>query len=177
MKRSKSVRLVAMGTGLLLVAACDEAKVDTAMFESLQQCQSLGFEASECKANYENAQAMHVDVAPKYTSRTDCETDFGAEKCEIAPQRTSSGGSVFMPLMAGYMMGSMLGGNRAGVAQPLYRSRDDSKNFRTADNRNVGSQVGRTQVAKSVATRAPTAKTRTVSRGGFGASARRSAAG
>ena len=27
MKRSKSVKLVAMGTGLLLIAACDEAKL------------------------------------------------------------------------------------------------------------------------------------------------------
>lgn len=173
MKRSRSVKLVAMGTGLLLVAACEEAKVDTALFESVKQCETLGFTAQECEANYKSAQQMHVNVAPKYTSRTDCETDFGAEQCEVAPQRTTSGGGVFMPLMAGYMMGSMLGGGRS---QPLYKSRDDRSNFRTADNKKVGSAVGRTQVSKS-ATRTPAAKTRTVSRGGFGANARRSVGG
>ncbi|MEC7489293.1 MAG: DUF1190 domain-containing protein [Pseudomonadota bacterium] len=169
MKRSKSVKLVAMGAGLLLVAACEEAKVDTAMFESIKQCKGLGFSEQECVANHDAAKNTHVNVAPKYTSRTDCEVDFGAKQCEIAPQRTTTGGSVFMPLMAGYMMGSMLGGGRRG--QPLYRSRDDRANFRTADNRKMGSTIGRTQVAKS-ATRAPSVKTRTVSRGGFGARAR-----
>ena len=115
MKRSKSVRLVAMGTGLLLVAACEEAKVDTALFESVQQCTGLGFTAQECEANYREAQRNHVNVAPKYTAKADCEADFGSTQCEVAPQRTSSGGSVFMPLMAGYMMGSMLSGGRRGA--------------------------------------------------------------
>ena len=118
MKRSKSVKLVAMGTGLLLVAACEEAKVDTALFESVKQCTGLGFSEQECAANYQQAQQTHVAAAPKYTSQADCEADFGAEKCEIAPQRTTTGGSVFMPLMAGYLMGSMLsGGGRVLFAQ------------------------------------------------------------
>ena len=68
MKRSRSVKLVAMGTGLLLVAACDEAKVDTALFESVKQCTSLGFSAQECETNYREAQRNHVNVAPKYTA-------------------------------------------------------------------------------------------------------------
>ncbi|MBT5648470.1 MAG: DUF1190 domain-containing protein, partial [Rhodospirillaceae bacterium] len=87
MKRSKSVRLVAMGTGLLLVAACEEAKVDTALFESVQQCTGLGFTAQECEANYREAQRNHVNVAPKYTAKADCEADFGSTQCEVAPQR------------------------------------------------------------------------------------------
>ena len=176
MKRSKSVRLVAMGTGLFLVAACDEAKVDTAVFETAKQCQELGFTADECRANYERARTMHTEVAPKYTSKEACESDFGAAQCETAPQQTASGGSVFMPLMMGYMMGSMLSGNRGATTQPLYRSRDDRSTFRTADNKSVGSNVGRVQVASSAAT-APTTKTRTVSRGGFGANARSTVAG
>lgn len=176
MKRSKSVQLVAMGTGLLLVAACDEAKVDTAIFETAKQCQSLGFSAEECQANYEAARQSHVAVAPKYASKENCEADFGAAQCETAPQKTASGGSVFMPLMMGYMMGSMMNGNRTATAQPLYRSADDRASFRTADNRNVGANTGRVQVASSAAA-APSLKTRTISRGGFGTSARASVAG
>lgn len=170
MKRSKSVKLVAMGTGLLLVAACEEAKVDTALFESVQQCTGLGFSAQECESNYREAQRNHVNVAPKYTAKADCEADFGSAQCETAPQRTSSGGSVFMPLMAGYMMGSMLSGGRS-AGQPLYKSRNDRSTFRTGDNKAVAKSVGRTQVGQST-TRTASAKTRTVSRGGFGAGAR-----
>ena len=168
MKRSRSVKLVAMGSGLLLMAACEEAKVDTALFESVKQCSSLGFSEQECVANFQQAQQTHIAAAPKYVSRSDCEADFGAEKCEVAPQRTTSGGSVFMPMMAGYMMGSMLSGG--GRGQPLYRSKSDAGNFRTADNKSVGSKVGRAQVGQS-ATRTPAAKTRTTSRGGFGKNA------
>jgi len=170
MKRSKSVKLVAMGTGLLLVAACEEAKVDTALFESVQQCTGLGFSVQECESNYREAQRNHVNVAPKYTAKADCEADFGSAQCETAPQRTSSGGSVFMPLMAGYMMGSMLSGGRS-AGQPLYKSRNDRSTFRTGDNKAVAKSVGRTQVGQST-TRTASAKTRTVSRGGFGAGAR-----
>lgn len=176
MKRSRSIQLVAMGAGLMLVAGCEEAKVDTAIFEDAQQCEANGISAEACQADLDRARAAHVQVAPKYTSQADCETDFGAAQCEVAPQKTTAGGSVFMPLMAGYMMGSMLNGNRVGAAQPLYRSRDDRSGMRTADNRKVGNTIGRTQVARSAA-KAPSVKTRTTSRGGFGASARRSAGG
>ena len=170
MKRSKSVKLVAMGTGLLLVAACEEAKVDTALFESVQQCSGLGFTAQECESNYREAQRNHINVAPKYTAKADCEADFGSAQCETAPQRTSNGGSVFMPLMAGYMMGSMLSGGRS-AGQPLYKSRNDRSTFRTGDNKAVAKSVGRTKVGQST-TRTASAKIRTVSRGGFGAGAR-----
>lgn len=170
MKRSKSVKLVAMGTGLLLVAACEEAKVDTALFESVKQCTGLGFSVQECEANYREAQRNHINVAPKYTAQADCEADFGAAQCEVAPQRTSNGGSVFMPLMAGYMMGSLLSGGRS-AGQPLYKSANDRSTFRTGDNKAVAKSVGRTQVAQS-ATRTASTKTRTVSRGGFGSGAR-----
>lgn len=77
-----------------------------------------------------------------------------------------------MPLMKGYMMGSMLGGGRGGFgAQPMYRPADVPGTFRTADNQSVGTTTGATKVARSAAT-PPTAKAHTVSRGGFGVRAR-----
>ena len=75
-----------------------------------------------------------------------------------------------MPLMAGYLMGSMMGGGRT-AGQPLYKSANDRSTFRTGDNKAVANSVGRTQVAQST-TRPATTKTRTISRGGFGAGAR-----
>ena len=173
MKRSRSIRLLMMGASAVALTACDEPKIDAVIYDGIQQCLADGLLTREqCQTEYERAREAHVAAAPKYTSAEACEADFGPAQCEQAPQQTTSGGSVFMPLMMGYMMGSMLAGNRAGVAtQPLYRSADDPKSFRTADNRNVGATTGRTQVARAAAA-APSVKTRTTARGGFGASAR-----
>lgn len=172
MKRSKSIGLITMGISVIALTACDEPKVEALVFDDLQQCLAdKDLTREQCESNYNAAKDQHAAVAPKYASQAACEADFGAEKCEQAPQRTESGGSVFMPLMMGYMMGSMMA-NRGSVApQPLYRSADDSKTYRTADNKKIGTTTGRTQIAQSAA-RAPAMKTSTVSRGGFGASAR-----
>lgn len=174
MKRRSTLSVsLLMGASLLVLSACEEPRVDAAVYESVEQCKRdpLG-NPDQCESNFQAAKAQHVAVAPKYTTKEDCVADFGAEKCEKAPQQTSSGGSVFMPLMAGYMMGSFLGGRRGFGSQPLYRSASSPGTFRTADNKSAGAKTGRTQVAKSATSR-PSVKTSTRSRGGFGSSGRR----
>jgi uncharacterized protein YgiB involved in biofilm formation len=159
-----------MGVSLIALTACEEPRVDAAVFDSLQQCFADADKSrEECELNYKEARGQHAAVAPKYASEADCQADFGMGKCEKAPYQTSSGGSVFMPLMMGYMMGSMIGGRRSMMSQPLYRSAQSPNSFRTADNRNVGSKTGRTQVARS-ATNRPSFKSSTIRRGGFGRS-------
>ena len=171
MKRLSSISIAMLASvSVLALSACEEPTVDAAVFENLQQClDNPDMNPDQCRDNYQAALNQHASVAPKYTSKQDCQADFGAERCEQAPYQTSTGGSVFMPLMMGYMMGSMLGGRGRVAAQPLYRSSGDSKNFRTADNKNVGGKTGRTQVASSAASR-PSTKSSTIRRGGFGRS-------
>jgi uncharacterized protein YgiB involved in biofilm formation len=172
-----SVGLV-MGASLLVLSACGEPQVEVSVYESVEQCkrESLG-DPDKCESNFNEAKAQHAAVAPKYATKEDCAADFGAEKCEKAPYQTSSGGSVFMPLMAGYMMGSLLRGGRSGFgSQPLYRSASSPGTFRTADNKSAGSATGRTQVAKSATSR-PSVKSTTMRRGGFGSSGRRFGSG
>ena len=162
-----------MSASLIALTACEEPRVDASIFESVEQCMSDPLlSQAQCESSFKQAQSQHAAVAPKYATAKDCQSDFGAEKCEIAPYRTASGGSVFMPMMAGYMMGSMLGGRGSMMSQPLYRSNQGTKGFRTAENRGVGSTTGRTKVASS-ATNRPSFKTSTRSRGGFGSSSRR----
>ncbi|NKB60198.1 MAG: DUF1190 domain-containing protein [Alphaproteobacteria bacterium] len=174
MKRSRSLKLALMSASVLTVAACDKPE-EVAIFENLEQCiNEAGFEREVCEAHLNTAKQEHVRVSPKYTSAADCEADFGAAQCEVAPQQTSSGGSVFMPLMMGYMMGNMLAGNSRVATQPLYRSKDNPGNFRTADNQKVAGKTGISKVPSSV-TKAPTTKTRTTRRNGFGATAARNA--
>jgi len=171
MKRSKSLKLVLMSATALALTACDNPE-EVAIFENVEQCvKQDGFGMEACEANLKKAEAEHIRVAPKYKSIEDCQADFGEEKCEVAPQKTSEGGSVFMPLMMGYMMGNMLGGRSNVATQPLYRSKDDAKNFRTGDNKKVAGKTGITKVASNVA-KAPSTKTSTVRRGGFGSTAR-----
>ena len=174
MKRSRSLKLALMSASVLTLSACDNTE-DVAIFETLEQCVNQdGFSQEACEANMQAAQKEHIRAAPKYTSVADCEADFGAEQCEIAPQQTTSGGSVFMPLMMGYMMGSMIAGPSRGASQPVYRSKDNPGSFRTADNQKVGNKTGLTKAPASV-TKPPSTKITTVRRGGFGAPAARSA--
>ena len=171
-RSSFSVSLM-VSASLIALTACDEPKVDASVFKNIEQCKKDPMMRSgECETSFKEARNQHASVAPKYTSQADCQADFGEGKCEPAPYRTSGGGSVFMPMMMGYMMGSMLGGRRSMMSQPLYRSAKNPGAFRTADNRNVGSKTGRTSVARSATSR-PSFKSNTISRGGFGSSGRR----
>ena len=173
MSRWNSVSLMMMGVSVIALSACDEPKVDAAVFKSLQQCiDDSRIPRDQCEESFGAARTSHTEVAPKYSSRNDCESDFGSGKCERAPDRTRSGDSVFMPMMMGYLMGSSRGGGASVVPQPLYRSADDPSSYRTADNKKVGSTTGQTQVASSAAGR-PSAKTSTIARGGFGATGAR----
>lgn len=174
MKRWNSISVALLaGASVIALAACEEPTVDAAVFENVQQClANPDMDPDQCRQGFSAARNQHSAVAPKYSSEQDCQADFGQDRCEEAPYRTSSGGSVFMPLMMGYMMGSMIGGRGSVASQPLYRSAGDAKSFRTADNRKIGSATGRTRVARSAASR-PSVKSSTLSRGGFGASGRR----
>ncbi len=169
MKRSKSIKLMTMGASALALTACGEADKEVGVFKTVQQCIDSGvYSKSLCEQAAAKAKADHPKVAPKYRSVADCEADFGAGKCENAPYRTSTGGSVWMPLLVGYMMGR---GGGFGATQPLYRSKNDPGRFRTADNRPIPGKTGRVKVP-AAATKPPTSKLFTVRRGGFGAGGR-----
>lgn len=181
MKRSKKAALVLMVPATtLLLAGCGEEREQALVYETPGECAAASFNTPEqCKADYDAAKALHPQVAPKYVSKEECETDFGAGNCETAPQQTASSGSFFMPMMMGYMMGQMM--NRGGAAQnlqsgaaskvptqPLYKSRDDRATFRTATNAPVAKGIGPITLKPSQVQ--PQAG-QVVRRGGFGAQA------
>lgn len=158
MKRSKKAALVLMvPVATLLLAGCGEEREQAMVFTDPSECSAAALNsAAQCDADYAAAQALHPQVAPKYLNKEECEVDFGAGQCETAPQQTTSGGSVFMPMMMGYLAGQMM--NRGGAnlqqpaaagaggsnvaTQPLYKSRDDRATFRTATNTPVAGGIG-----------------------------------
>lgn len=197
MKRSASLRLVLMGSAALTLTACDES-VEVGVFESVEQCQIMGYSQSACETAIQAATREHLQSAPRYASKADCEAEFG--RCEapaqaagdappvagqnpaqtpgqVAQNQGGGFGSFFMPMMAGYMIGNMMG-NRGAMAQPLYRpvgetARTAGGGLFAGNGTRVAGGAGLTRMPESTlsAARAPAATTSTMSRGGFGARA------
>ena len=171
MKRSKYVALLAMGVSALALSACGEETTQAGVYASVEQCiQDKQYTEAECRDAFGKARADHERVAPKYASKEECEADFGAGKCEQSQTtRTSTGSSIFLPLIAGYMMGKFMGGN-AMSGQPLYKSANDPNTFRNGDNKAVASKTGAQPVPASATSPAQSRST-TTARGGFGSGA------
>ncbi len=180
MKRSKKAALVLMvPVATLLLAGCGEEREQAMVFSDPSECSAAGLnDTAQCNADYAAAQALHPQVAPKYLNKEECETDFGPGQCETAPQQTAQGGSVFMPMMMGFLAGQMMGNNASNLqqpaagskvpTQPLYKSRDDRSTFRTATNTPVAKTIGPISLKPS---QVQPQVGQVVRRGGFGAQA------
>lgn len=174
MKRSSAIRLVLMGSAALALAACDE-KVPAGVFENAEQCSVSGqYSREQCNAAFAEAQREHLRTAPRFESQADCETQFGPAQCQRAPEAqqassNSGGHSIFMPMMMGYMLGSMMGGP-GYTSQPLYRSGTNGA-FYNAAGTGVATAPGKVNVSQA-AFRPQASAVGSVTRGGFGSSAR-----
>ena len=176
MKRSRSIELVLMGTVPLLLSACDHpsppqpqpAPQATVAYQGLAQCISDGkVSADICEKAYADAVQAQYRDGPRFDSLGDCQAQYGYDQCHHV--QTSSGGW-FMPALAGFMVGRALShhdgynygyGYGGGFGQPLYRTRGDRAEWRTASGERFGA-TARGPFNPSVA--------QTLSRGGFGMS-------
>jgi len=185
MKRSKTTALLLMGAAPLLFTACEPSAsiqppldtVQEGLYTSVDRCAEATGDASTCQAASEHAKQQAADAAPQYATRAECERDYPAEQC--AEQRTSAGHSFIGPLMAGFFLSQMMGGNRAGMAQRAQATpafRDNTNGWlRSTGAPAAGAAAGRAGLTPVAAT--PDRAT-TVNRGGFGAQGRnRSSAG
>jgi uncharacterized protein YgiB involved in biofilm formation len=127
MKRSQIITLALMGTPLLLTACGQSGPIEKAfIYPDVQACKTDGKLTDEaCQKEFENAQQEHLKNAPQYTSQADCENDFGPARCE---SQSRSSGSVFLPMMTGFMAANMLNNLRS---PPAY---SDSQNCNAGSN-------------------------------------------
>lgn len=180
-KRSRRVTPAILGSviSLALIAGCgeDDPQVDAAVFETVEQCvQSGEYPKEECETYFQQAMAAQADTAPKYDSQADCESEFGAGKCNEGPEISGSSDSSghvhhsYVPMAAGFLIG-------AAVSQPLYRTYQGGKYgaFATSSGTLVGSATGRTRLYSSVVSSRPARTTTTMKRGGFGSMSRSAA--
>lgn len=165
--------LVAMAAATL--AGCS-SREEVKIVSSVEDCQKVTeYTLEQCEIAYKKAVEEAARTGPRFTSQAECEADFGREQC--SPHRTRNGSSVFMPAMAGFMVGQMMSRsyNPYQTYNPVFGYSGSNYTYRnrlmTAD----GSVVGRTgnktaTVSKNNLKQKPAA-TRTVSRGGFGSTA------
>jgi hypothetical protein len=82
-------------------------------FGSADECKLQGVEAARCDSEFQRAQADHALNAPKFGNREECEGQYGAGQCQSA---TIGGSSVFLPVLAGFMMARAIQGAQPGQA-------------------------------------------------------------
>ncbi|WP_336366189.1 DUF1190 domain-containing protein [Marinobacter sp. C2H3] len=76
-KRSQAATLVLMGATPFVVLAYDPLHIDVRVFQNLAACQQALPSASDyCNALSREAASRHPTMAPRYTSRAQCDTDF-----------------------------------------------------------------------------------------------------
>ena len=173
MKRSKSIKLVAMGLAPFALTACSQDPVDALVYKDVAECaRDNRLPLTRCEDEYQRALYAHKNSAPKYDRQEACEQEYGVDRCEPL---VTGGGNYFIPIMAGFMAPMMMqrsSGYRGGMVytQPLYYHRDHWGQYRTSDNYRIPGRSGQVQ-APAKTQRPPSIKTRSVSRGGFGSKA------
>lgn len=172
-------------TAVFMLAGCEKTDETVSLYQNADDCSSANPGKSEqCKTAYNDAKKEAEKTAPKYTSREACVAEFGEGQCQQAPAQAGVGttnaesqqsGSFWMPLMAGYMMGRMMGGGAGFAKQPLFTSRAPNSpangKFVDASGKSFGAATpGRTMTVPKSALAPKPATTSTVTRGGFGES-------
>ena len=176
LKRSRIMPAILIGASAFALAACQDEQVDANAFPDLPSCEEAAkdgtqiFTVEDCDTAFAEALTEYERTAPRYDELALCEEQHGGE---CVAQQSSSGGSMFMPLMAGYLMGSMLSNNRAQT-QPLYR--DSAGKYATASggtvlNGNKGSaKMSASNFRPAAAASAPMSRASVKATGGFGSS-------
>ncbi|WP_409074857.1 DUF1190 family protein [Pantoea sp. C3] len=198
MKRTKSIRYAAFRkswqarhltpvaiavSAVFMLAGCEKNDETVSLYQNADECAKANpSQSAQCTTAYNNAVKEAERTAPKYATREDCVAEFGENQCQQTPAQAGVGtnnaenqqsGSFWMPLMAGYMMGRMMGGGAGFAQQPLFSPKAANSpargQFVDASGRNYGSATsGRTMNVPKTALAPKPATTSTVTRGGFG---------
>lgn len=184
-KKVLTMGLMATFVAAALSGCVQEDQAEVLSVTSVDQCIASGIDFNTCNGEWERAKSMHESVAPKFDSASSCMGEFG-DMCQNRQVYNSDGttSNVWLPMMAGMMMGNMMANNTHPVnTRPLYMSgakRTPHGTFvgtlNTPSGNAVSPGVSRMSPAAAASTPKPAsvASTRAAvsSRGGFGSSAR-----
>lgn len=173
MRKSFSVKPLALGVAAIFLSACGEKQEEAAVFTSVNDCTNANPEAAaQCKTAYEDALKEAERTGPKYNSQRDCESEFGSNQCTTVRNQS---GSFFMPFMAGYMLSNLMS-PRGYYSQPMFTSYSRNSSYRNrwigADGYDFGDNRRRTMRVSEKSLKPKPTVNKTISRGGFGSSVR-----
>lgn len=173
-RKSSAPRRIALlgAASVLVLAGCQEEQAEVVVFDDRAACEASGTEPEVCEAQYAQAAEEHAETAPRYDALAVCEAEHGAGSCIEDEQRSS----VFMPLMAGFLMGQMLSGrgfaSRAMVpaAGAGFSTTDGSTRASSLSGRGNVAASSLTERGASTRNAAPLTRSSVARSGGFGAS-------
>lgn len=180
--RSSRITPIAFAiSAAFMLSACEKSDENVSLYQNADDCSKANPSTSaQCTKAFNDAKVEAAKTAPKYANRADCVAEFGESQCTQAPAQagmsaeSQQGGSMWMPLMAGFMMGRMMSGG--GYAQqPLFTSKTAGSpangKFVDATGKSYGpATTGRSMSVPPSAMAPKPATTTTVTRGGFGES-------
>ena len=155
------------------LSGCDDGPPDfkDAQFTSVSECVRGGFPEDLCQSSYSSALQEYQKGSPQFANRQSCEQEWGSQQCVQYSGNGNSGGSIFMPMLAGFVLSQALqqryhrdgpgglgyyGGYGGGYrSTPIYRDRSGGTV--------VVDRSGGRSIAKPV-----NVNTTTVARSGFG---------
>lgn len=172
MKASAPRRIMLLGAAsVLALAGCREESAEVVIFDDPESCATGGLEAELCTDQYAAALAEHDETAPRYDAQAVCEAEHGEGACVEDAARPS----IFMPLMAGFLMGQMLSGrgyaSRAIVpaASGGFATTDGATRASGLSGRGTVGASALTTQASSTRNAAPLTRSSVARSGGFGA--------
>ncbi|ELM3736854.1 DUF1190 family protein [Edwardsiella piscicida] len=186
-KRWQMAPLALAVSAVFLLAGCEKSDETVSLYQNADDCSKANPSMSaQCKTSYDDALKEAAKTAPKYATSEDCIAEFGEGQCTQTPaqagmapttgntnaEAAQSGGSFWMPLMAGYMMGRLMGGgfNQQPLFTPRGAASPANGQFVDASGKSYGPATagGRTMNVPKTAMAPKPATTTTVTRGGFG---------
>ncbi|MGZ9033965.1 MAG: DUF1190 domain-containing protein [Rhodospirillales bacterium] len=160
MKKSRSVRLVLLGSAGLTLAGCDQGPPPSSRFFPDADACAAAYDEGTCRSALAQSQATFAEEAPRFTDKQACEAEFGEGNCES--RDGAQGGSFFVPMLMGYMVGR-------AFSQPVYRGPNNQAMMRSSGRLyRVGQFIGGTGRTASF----KPGQVTQVRRGGFGTTAR-----
>jgi len=179
-RRSRTIALTILGAAAFTLAGCREEQIDAQAYPDLASCKAAVdleglLTSQQCDTAFAEAQLLHQEAAPRYASLAVCEEQHGEGACGSEAEATGGSSGIFMPLLAGYLIGNALAG-RTGMAaaQPMYRT-SDGRFANAAGTSAYSTNAGKAKLGAAAFNRPattagqpPMSRAAAMSRGGFG---------
>jgi uncharacterized protein YgiB involved in biofilm formation len=106
-RRSAYVGFSVLTLSATALAGCEKQPDPLKVYSSVADCRAE-HPGEACDTAWRASVGEHDKTAPRYTRKEECEAQYGVGHCE-----TREGGN-FMPMMAGFVIGQMMGGGYGG---------------------------------------------------------------